>query len=234
MTRKSKTMRKTTRFCFSENSLTYERSQERLVKSLSHEIEHEEEENTAQQNEVDESIDQFIQQHNWTLNITQHSTRITMEKTLGNLKVKVVSNVKPYMPEEDDQQNEENEEGEEEEDPNKNDQYTEFMVLVEKSGKSETLVFDVLSYDGEIIINSFFVTSNGETLLANRSQLGQDEKYLGPMFDSLDEKLQTSSINFLKSVGINTELGSFLEKATVDLEQRYYMNWLHEIKDFLE
>ena len=206
------------------------------MKSIALEHEHEEEESGPAQTGIDNKISDFIQTNGWTFHIEQTSTRITMEKSVGDLKVKVLTSVKAANPEEAEASEEKNEDENEEEDDklNPDDKYVDFLVLIERSGKSETLMFDIFSYEGEIIINNFYTTSDAETLVNNRMKYMQSENYTGPQFDSLDEKVQTSTANFLKTLGIDSTLSTFLEEVSHDLEQRYYMAWLQDLKSFLE
>jgi complement component 1 Q subcomponent-binding protein len=226
------------KFQFSKGESTLKRSQDRLMKSIAHEYEHEEEESGASQTEIDNKISDFIQTNGWTFNIEQTSTRVTMEKSVGDLKVKVMSSIKAANPEEDegseDKNNEEENENEDEEKMNPDDKYIDFIVQIDRSGKTESLIFDIFSYEGEIIINNFYTSSDAEGLVNNRMRYLQTETYSGPQFESLDDKVQTSTANFLKTLGIDSTLSTFLEEVCQDLEQRYYMAWLHDIKTFLE
>ena len=235
LAKSSKSLRNPLAFRFSKGQNTLDRSMERLGKSLQHEFEHEEEEFNAEETELNETISNFIKENNWTFKIEQGITRITMEKVVGDTTVSVYSQVKAVENEED--QSQEKEEGEEEEDENDmggNDKYNDFFVVVQRSGKTRCLFFDMISFEGELEINSFFPSENSEKAVSNRLSYTQSETYTGPMFDTLDEKVQTSTINYLKSLGVDSTLASFLESATRDLEQRYYMDWLNETSSFFK
>ena len=58
--------------------------------------------------------------------------------------------------------------------------------------------------------------------------------YSGPDFNSLDERLQTGLSDFLQGHGVNEHLAAFVEVMSLDKDQRLYMKWLQQIKDFVE
>jgi hypothetical protein len=47
----------------------------------------------------------------------------------------------------------------------------------------------------------------------------------------LDEKLQQEFLDLFVSLGINDELGSFIEVVSVDKDERLYQNWLKTVKN---
>ena len=56
---------------------------------------------------------------------------------------------------------------------------------------------------------------------------------MGPDFSTLDERIQQSFMEFLGDIGINEETGSFIEVMSFDKDQRLYLNWLKNVKNFL-
>ena len=233
LVRSTKSLRNPISFKFSKNTQNMDRAMDRLSKSLQHEFEHEEEEYNAQETELNESIFQFIKENNWTFKIDQGSTRITMEKVIGDTTVNVYSSIKAYDNEEEDQGSEEKDEEAENENYG-NEKYNDFFVSIQRSGKTKSLLFDMISYEGELELNSFYPSENLQKDVNSRMTFSQTENYTGPMFDTLDEKVQTSTINYLKSLGVDGNLGSFLENVSKDLEERYYMDWLNETSSFFK
>ena len=229
--RKSNSLRNVMKFRFSNSQSTLERSQERLGKTLQIEFEHEEEENSALETEVNETISQFIKQNNWSFKIDQGITRITMEKVIGDTTIQVFTSVKAAQNDED-QNSEEKEDDEQEE--QSDDKYNDFFVVVSRSGKNKSIFFDVVTFDGEMEITNFYPIENSELSVNKRMTYTQTELYVGPMFDSLDEKVQTGTVNYLKSLGIDSNLGKFLESVSRDLEQKYYMDWLDQTRSFFD
>ena len=57
--------------------------------------------------------------------------------------------------------------------------------------------------------------------------------YNGPDFNSLDERLQAGLSEFLQGHGIDEHLAAFIEVMSIDKDNRLYMQWLEEMKDFV-
>ena len=57
--------------------------------------------------------------------------------------------------------------------------------------------------------------------------------YAGPDFSTLDERIQTSLTEYLEGYGINEHLAAFVEVMSLDKDQRLYMQWLSNLKDFI-
>lgn len=57
--------------------------------------------------------------------------------------------------------------------------------------------------------------------------------YNGPDFQTLDERLQTAILDNLKAFGINEEVTAFVEHMSLDKEQRLYIKWLNDLKNYL-
>ena len=236
LARKSNTLRIPLKFHFSKGESLTQRSQERLLRSIKNEIDHEEEESTTRNDEVDDSISTFIKDNNWTFKLDPNSTRIKMDKKTGDFNVSVFTSVKPAEQENDQSEDKdsENRDQDNEDEINDDEKYLELLVTINKAGKSESLVIDILSFNGEIMINNFYTSADPGAAVNSRLTFSQTEAYTGPQFDSLDEKLQSSTVNFLKSLGIDSEFCKFLEDTSYDLEQRFYVSWLEDIRNFLE
>ena len=223
---------------FSDELVPVSRARAKIIKDLTNEIASEES-NKEQEDKVNSNIQEFLESSEWELTLnTATTTRMTLSKQENNMKISVYTNIKQNPTEDESNQDNsdgENENSDEEGYDNAEESYTDFMVSVENIGKDNTLIFDVMTSNGGTIdVNNFFVTENLELFLKDRHGYPMTEKYFGPSFDSLDDMLQASTISFLKSIGVNEELGDFLEKASVDLENRHYVQWLSEIRDFFE
>jgi hypothetical protein len=56
------------------------------------------------------------------------------------------------------------------------------------------------------------------------------DSYQGPEFSVLDERVQQELIEFLAQLGIDDQLGSFIEVLSVDKDQRSYINWMKKVQ----
>ncbi len=59
-------------------------------------------------------------------------------------------------------------------------------------------------------------------------------EYIGPDFTTLDERIQQSLTEYLQGFGVNEQLAAFVECMSLDKDQRLYMKWLSQLKDFIE
>ena len=57
--------------------------------------------------------------------------------------------------------------------------------------------------------------------------------YAGPEFTTLDERIQTSLAEYFQGYGVNEHLCAFVECMSLDKDQRLYMKWLANLKEFL-
>ncbi|MEW5297782.1 MAG: hypothetical protein WDW36_000966 [Sanguina aurantia] len=98
-----------------------------------------------------------------------------------------------------------------------------FNVQVVKGDKS--LVFEVESDGTEVtIMHVSYEPTEGHT---------SESAYTGPVFEELDEQLQKDFKAYLEERGISAEMGEFLRHLIYDKEQREYVDWMHNVKKFV-
>ena len=87
--------------------------------------------------------------------------------------------------------------------------------------------------DTEINFNSLMISED----LAGEKKVHRFERqmksYAGPDFTTLDERIQTAITEYLEGFGVNEHLAAFVECMSLDKDQRLYMNWLADVKDFV-
>lgn len=107
----------------------------------------------------------------------------------------------------------------------------EFSFKITKPGqKSGMLVYATL-IDNSIEYNTIIFSEKIDEIFNNEGQNTDD--YMGPEFQTLDERLQEEFQNYFENLGINSELASFIQVLTVDKDQRLYLNWLKEVNNFI-
>ncbi|XP_010423905.1 PREDICTED: uncharacterized protein At2g39795, mitochondrial-like [Camelina sativa] len=99
------------------------------------------------------------------------------------------------------------------------------VVSVEKPG-GVCLEFGVSAYPDEIVIDS----------LSIKQPQGSDNElaYEGPDFDDLDENLQKAFHRYLEIRGIKPSFTTFLSDYVANKDSREYLQWLKDIKSFVE
>lgn len=95
------------------------------------------------------------------------------------------------------------------------------------------MVVDATSMDTEINYNNVFMTEDVEAE-KSRSRFERHMKgYAGPDFSTLDERIQNAISEYLEGFGVNEHMSAFIECMSLDKDQRLYMAWLGNLKDFV-
>jgi len=111
--------------------------------------------------------------------------------------------------------------------------YCDFTIFItDKSGK-KGLVVEATSMDTEISLNNVTVTEDVSAAKAKHRFERQIAGYPGPDFSTLDERIQTSLTEYLSGFGVNEHLAAFIECMSLDKDQRLYMQWLSNLKNFV-
>ena len=123
------------------------------------------------------------------------------------------------------------EQGQEEEE-GLSENYCDFTIFISE-GSNKGLVVEATSMDTEINYNSVMVSSNLDEQKKTHRFERQMKGYAGPDFSTLDERIQTSVTEYLEGFGVNEHLAAFVECMSLDKDQRLYMNWLSDLKNFV-
>ena len=87
--------------------------------------------------------------------------------------------------------------------------------------------------DTEISFNNVTVSEDVSSAKAKHRFERQITGYPDHDFSTLDERIQTSMTEYLNGFGVNEHLAAFIECMSLDKDQRLYMNWLSNVKDFV-
>ena len=210
-------MLSSTRFRISSNIKELEKS---LCTNLDSEIKGEEFDV-----EREKYLTDFLEQHKWNLHSCETSTRLMLTKSEKGHSIKVMYDAK--LPESAN----ENEEEEQKEGDEQSQNYTEFLVVVDKN-KANKMLLDVIAVDGEINLNGMVISPNADAIAEKK--MPELSPYNGPAFETLDEKLQTKISKYMAGLGIDEELVHFIEESAIHHEAKLYKNFLNEFKNFVE
>ena len=99
------------------------------------------------------------------------------------------------------------------------------MFSVQVARGPNSLVFECKS-DGTYlsVMHASFEPTDGEI---------EDSAYTGPVYEELDEEVQRQFGAYLEARGVTPDLGAYLLRLVHDKEQREYMYWLEQVRDFL-
>ncbi|KAF2575415.1 hypothetical protein F2Q70_00006908 [Brassica cretica] len=100
------------------------------------------------------------------------------------------------------------------------------MVVSVSKGDGVCLEFGVSAYPDAIVIDS----------LSIKHPQGSDSElaYQGPDFDDLDENLQKAFHRFLEIRGIKPSFTDFLADYVANKDSREYLQWLKDVKSFVD
>ena len=197
----------------------------RLSKALEKELEYEQ-----SQYKLDESVAPFLQESGFEIIDLEGTTQVLLKRKVHGNDVEVTFNARSPYSADDNQENEGEEQNQEEE--QNPDNSTDFQVTIKKSGKQSGLIYECISAQSELHINNI-VYSDDVSSVDKVSSYVSNGEYRGPDFTTLDEKLQTAFIEYLKTHGINEDLAVFVETYSLDKEHRLYMEWLGKMKNFV-
>ena len=127
---------------------------------------------------------------------------------------------------------EEQQEGEEQQ-PGDTDNYCDFTVLISDLQQKKGMIVEATNIDSEVTFNNVQMSSDVKKDAAVNRFERQLNQYGGPDFSTLDERIQTALTEYLSGFGVDEHLCAFVECITLDKDQRLYMKWLANLKDFV-
>jgi complement component 1 Q subcomponent-binding protein len=211
-----------------------------LVHKLSEELQFEKD------NDAEASTPQFITEflQNNSFKIEDHPgvAEVTLARTFGNEKIRVAFSVDINQSEgfedlfeEDDVDSTEEPTVDEDESDEESSFPVHATVTIEKGGKG-AISINITSQDGAFMINNVLFYKDGKfaTDKSSEAETKRQSLYLGPEFSQLDESLQVLLERYLEERGINTALALFIPYYSEYKEQKEYIRWLSNIKDFVE
>lgn len=207
-----------------------DKAKRRLEKILSSELRHEQE-----SEEKDDSIDQFLNEKGWNLIESDDSNVIEMKKSIANCLISVFFIARnPPMDEPQEEMPEEAQSQEEgEESGSKNwDDYIDFSVIV-NNNSGKYLIAECSSAEGQVQVSYVNICTDPMTYKNANPFNNTTNSYKGPDFNTLDDRLSESMYDYLRSLGIDEELATFIEHVSLDKEQDLYVKWLKDVKDFM-
>lgn len=90
-----------------------------------------------------------------------------------------------------------------------------------------------MTIDSSVNVNQIHFSENISQYNENFLAAKVIENYTGPEFGTLDEKLQQEFLDLFTGLGINDELGSFIEVVAVDKDERLHVDWMKNTKNIL-
>lgn len=202
-----------------------QRGAAKLSKSLEKEIKYENDNYTQL-----EDIETFLNESGFTFSETDDHIAMVLSKTVGDKTIEVHFEARQPTPEEEAGQDEEQHDDEQ----GLSENYCDFTILITDASGNKGLIVEATSMDTEINYNSVMTSDDvRENIKLHRFER-QMRVYAGPDFSTLDERIQSSMTEYLEGFGVNEHLCAFVECMSLDKDQRLYMNWLNNLREFTQ
>lgn len=109
------------------------------------------------------------------------------------------------------------------------------FVTIERPNKG-ALQIEAIAQDGLIVIDNVYYFKDGKLAdpTTGEHEFATRNVYTGPPFTNLDEDLQVIFEKYLDERGVNTTMALFVPEYIDFKEQREYLTWLSEVKNFVE
>ncbi len=215
------------RACFSTNFAAVEKGINKLNKALEKEIAYENENYSKL-----EDIDTYLNESGFEFEEEDNGINLVLKKDLGDKTLEVKFESRAPMPEDDVPMPEEMQHSDGEDDY-AGDNFCDFSVFISNKNNKEGLVVECTSMDTEISFSNMLMCEDVDKV----KSLGRFERHMnlypGPEFQTLDERIQTGMVEYLEGMGINEHLAAFVECMSLDKDQRLYMKWLGNLKNFI-
>ena len=222
------------------NSPIIRNPKEKLINCLNNEIKYEK----SQMTEVEGAKD-FLKTSGFSFQSIPEECSLTLTKEVGGLKISILYQAKePQIIESEEEEdkvvNEKKKEGKMEEVKDikeKEDDFQDsylFNVKIVNISNHSAILFECQGINWEIHITNASYHENSETLEKAPTVERFNTKYFGPEFTRLDEKLQNAFHEYLNDFGINGKIVNFIEVTSIDKDEKLYVKWLENLKNFLE
>ncbi|CAE7620617.1 exgA [Symbiodinium sp. CCMP2456] len=188
------------------------------AKDLQAEISHEQE-----QYQQAKEIQKFLKSTDFKLVETEGDVNMQLERTVGDKQVTIEWQLtSPFDPTADVEGGDQ--------DAGAEYEATDFCITLESKSSGAGVSFYCSTQTGE---DHRYVIGNVKSF-ASKEEKESMSAYNGPEFEDIDEKLQESLDELLAEAGISTELCDFIDAMALDKEQREYIRWLSNLKEFME
>ncbi|KZS96208.1 mitochondrial glyco protein [Sistotremastrum niveocremeum HHB9708] len=109
-------------------------------------------------------------------------------------------------------------------------------VSITKTGIAGGLTLETSIQDGSVVIDNVSWYRDGKlaTDLTAEGDWQRRGLYIGPQYDQLDAGVQGAIEAYLQERGVTDELAAFIEEYGEWKEQKEYVDWLSNVKGFIE
>ncbi|KAF9235548.1 mitochondrial glycoprotein [Melanogaster broomeanus] len=182
-----------------------------------------------------EFLKNFREQGLWKIEDAQGNDEVTLTRNFGNESIRVMFSIADLQNVEE--QDYEQEEGGEAEDPEPIPAYPiRVSFSLTKNNANGSLNIDTMCQESAFIVDniSYYPDAKLGTSLTADADWNRRGLYIGPQFETLDVSVQEEFEKFLQERGINESLATFIPEYSEFKEQKEYIRWLENVKNFVD
>jgi len=175
----------------------------------------------------------FEEQRLWKIEDVPGQDEITLSRKFGNESIRLIFSIADIQEDDSNFENPEESEGAEE---GIQGYPIRVSVAVTKANGPGALNIDMVTQEGQFMIDniSFYSDSKIGTDLTAEADWKRRGLYIGPQFDTLDAGVQEEFEKLLQERGINESLALFIPEYAEYKEQKEYVRWLSNVKEFVD
>ncbi|KAK9764533.1 Mitochondrial acidic protein mam33 [Basidiobolus ranarum] len=196
-----------------------------LQTEISYETENEE-------TEVPEFLKEFQDKNVFTLEETPGQAEVTLTRKFGNETIQAVFSITDINNAEEDMMYEE----EESEEPAELPFPVRCNISITKGDNNGCFTIDAIAEDGDFGIESVIFYKDAKLARDRTGEADWNRRgfYVGPNFSNLDESVKENIQKYLEERGFDEYLANFLPDYIEYKEQKEYLQWLKDVKNFVE
>ncbi|OMJ91138.1 hypothetical protein SteCoe_6402 [Stentor coeruleus] len=170
---------------------------------------------------LDDGIPIFLQLNELEIEDYGHTTKVILRKTINDLNIEVNFEAQNLMsPSDFEKLNELTK-------SKVNTKMSEFNVFVTNPTTKAGFYVDCSSYNSEIIIKNIMFSSDMKIF---ENPYASGLLYQGPNIEKQAKPYLPLFISYLETLGITSNLISFIESYTIDKDYRLYLAWLSKVR----
>ncbi|KAG1800362.1 mitochondrial glycoprotein [Suillus plorans] len=182
-----------------------------------------------------EFLKTFKEQGIWEIQDVTGNDEVTLVRKFGNETIRMMFSIADIQNAEEEPEYEQEEgEGGEDQPPNSYPIRASFSIT--KGNAKGSINIDTMCQEGAFIVDnmSYYPDAQLGTELTAEADWKRRGLYIGPQFDTLDVSVQEEIEKWLQERGINENLATFVPEYSEFKEQKEYVRWLDNVKNFVD
>ncbi|KAG1775566.1 mitochondrial glycoprotein [Suillus placidus] len=182
-----------------------------------------------------EFLKTFKEQGMWEIQDVAGNDEVTLIRKFGNETIRMMFSIADIQSAEEEPEYEQEEGGGGEDQPLHSYPIRASFSITKGNGKG-SINIDTMCQEGAFIIDnmSYYPDAQLGTELTAEADWKRRGLYIGPQFDTLDVSVQEEIEKWVQERGINENLATFVPEYSEYKEQKEYVRWLDNVKNFVD